>query len=130
MDQFKVGDKVWCLMFGEGQVVSINDTNPHYPIGAKFESGFHTYSRSGKLLEKGARSLFFSKPKIEAATQRPFVPTLNGKFVVVIPYRLDYGYLVGTVHDEDEDCFFLDTGHKIRKTDVVRIQEISKENLL
>lgn len=127
MDQFKVGDKVWCLVFGEGQVVAIH-TECTYPVRVKFGTQVEGYTANGKLfITAKNRTLFFSEPKVDAATDRPFVPTLNGKFVVV---TFSGGYLVGTVHDEDEDCFFLDTGHKVRKSDVVRIQEISKENLL
>ena len=90
MDQFKVGDKVWCLMFGEGRVEEILNTGP-YPIRVKFEDSEETYTTDGKLFHSGKnRTLFFSEPKVDAATERPFVPKLNGKFVVVTPYRLDY----------------------------------------
>lgn len=130
MDQFKVGDKVWCSVFGEGLVVATR-TQDAYPVRVKFGSYVEGYTTDGKLFTSAKnRTLFFSEPKIEAATERPFAPTLNGKFVVVTPYKFSDGYLVGTVHDESEDHFFLDTGHKVMKNDLVRIQEISKENLL
>ena len=128
MAQFKVGDKVWCLVFGEGLVVA-TQTQAAYPIRVKFGSYVEGYTTDGKLFEAAKnRTLYFSEPKIDAATERPFVPTLDGKFVVV---KFSDSYLVGTIHGESEDYFFLDTGHQIMKNDlVVRIHEISKENLL
>ncbi len=87
-DEFRVGDVVWCLLNGEGQVISTeNDRWSDFNIEVQFkqlekgETWF--YTEDGKLNERQNRTLFFSEPKIEASVTRPFAPTLVGKRVVV-----------------------------------------------
>lgn len=126
MDQFKVSDKVWCLMFGEGVVVSVADDGRDYPVMVRVGCQSHTYSQSGVLLDGGKRSLFFSEPKVDAATERPFVPTLIGKKVVVTEPAC-YNAII-TVKWETEDQFGC-KDFTFRKENVA-IYEISSENLL
>lgn len=101
MDQFKVGDKVWCLMFGEGVVVSVANDGRDYPVMVRVGCQSHTYSQSGVLLNGGKRSLFFSEPKVEAATERPFISTLIGKCVVV--NSKECGLRAGIVFEKTSD---------------------------
>ena len=87
-DAFRVGDVVWCLLNGEGQVISTEKNQWRYfNIEVQFkrldkdETWF--YTEDGKINEGQNRALFFSEPKIEASVTRSFVPTLVGKRVVV-----------------------------------------------
>lgn len=81
-DEFRVGDIVWCLIHGKGEVSSLmgSPEGYTYPVGVRFENGDgNCYTLDGKLDEVGNRTLFFSEPKIEASVTRPFVPTLVGE---------------------------------------------------
>lgn len=50
MNEFKVGDKVECLVYGKGEVVDIRKSYPEYPVGVKFESGrTDNYTKDGRL---------------------------------------------------------------------------------
>lgn len=50
MNEFKVGDKVECLVYGKGEVVELRKAFPEYPVGVKFESGrTDNYTKDGRL---------------------------------------------------------------------------------
>lgn len=70
---FKEGDKVWCVLYGEGVVESVN---PHEAYGVYVEfvyGGTATYTKDGRLYEdRSQRMLFFSKPEVTGLTERPF----------------------------------------------------------
>ena len=130
-DEFRVGDVVWCLLNGEGQVISTeNDRWNYFNIEVQFkqlekgETWF--YTEDGKLNELQNRTLFFSEPKVEASVTRPFVPTLVGKRVVVSEYAC-YPQLF-TVGWEDKDKFGDDTYSCIKAN--CKVYEVSSENLL
>lgn len=82
---FKVGDVVYCLIWGKGIVKNIYGQYVMYPVTVDFENGgnIRTYTHDGKVSSSSQRTLFFSEPKIEALTTRPFTPTLVGKKVFV-----------------------------------------------
>ena len=86
-DEFQVGDVVWDVLCGKGEIISIEHLgDASYPVQVNFENkNFDSvwFTEDGKRSTAFPRSLFFSEPKIEAATTRPFVPTLVGKRVVV-----------------------------------------------
>ena len=47
---FKVGQKVWCAMFGEGEVTKILTRNTHYPVEVSFgDSAPEYYTLGGKF---------------------------------------------------------------------------------
>ena len=68
---FYVGQKVWCVLFGEGVVVEI--TCGAYPVKVRFESGeVESYTSKGNLFSRGNRALFHHPVKIvqdESATK-------------------------------------------------------------
>ena len=86
-DEFKVGDRVWCILHGKGIVTAIHkwEDSGEYPVQVNYcnISDYNYYTLDGKLSKECPRALFFSEPKIEASVTRPFVPTLVGKRVVV-----------------------------------------------
>ena len=130
-DEFRVGDVVWCLLNGEGQVISTEKNQWRYfNIEVQFkrldkdETWF--YTEDGKINEGQNRTLFFSEPKIEASVTRPFVPTLVGKRVVVLEHACYPQVFVVTW--EDESMFGNDEYECIKSNSTV--YEVSSENLL
>lgn len=84
--QFKVGQTVWCLLYGKGEVVDTTDLDGgDYPVEVCFkntgESEF--YTRDGKYYTVANRTLFFSEPQVIAETEPVFEPKLRGKVVLV-----------------------------------------------
>jgi len=128
-DEFQVGDTVWCIVYGKGKVTNVTDklVRVEYP-------GTLTifYTSDGRLGKTSGRVLFFSEPKIEAAVTRPFVSTLVGKRVVVVPaYNHDNAEII-TVSGEDAERLYItgEQGHYWTKKDLAAIYEVSSENLL
>ena len=131
-DEFRVGDIVWCLIYGKGKVSSLMGSPEcyTYPVGVCFENGDgNWYTLDGKLDEAGNRTLFFSEPKIEASVTRPFVPTLVGKRVVVLYFDETWTRHPVVVTAETEEEIFTKNGSDY-KFDIVEIYEVSSENLL
>ena len=68
---FTVGQRVWCVIFGEGVVAEI--TCDRYPVKVKFENGeVESYTSGGHMFSKGNRALFHHPVKIvqdESATK-------------------------------------------------------------
>ena len=133
-DAFRVGDVVWCLLNGEGQVISTEKNQWRYfNIEVQFkrldkdETWF--YTEDGKINEGQNRALFFSEPKIEASVTRPFVPTLVGKRVVVRYFDETWTRHPVVVTSETEEKIFTKNGSSY-KFDIVEIYEVSSENLL
>ena len=79
---FKVGQTVWCLIYGEGTIVDIGD-NPHdTPVLVHFNSGYvNGYTLDGYMGVGVNRALFFSEPKIEA---QEFPSKYAGKTVFLV----------------------------------------------
>ncbi len=125
-DEFRVGDTVWCVLYGEGKVTYISE-DCIYPIEVVFPDGdVRGYTSNGQYTEEANRTLFFSEPKIEASVTRPFVPTLVGKRVVVKEYSC-YPQLL-YVEWEDEGRFG-DKDHTCLKLNC-EVYEVGSENLL
>lgn len=138
-DSFKVGDEVWCIMRGKGKVVMVLTAREqqHCPIVVDFEktinpdtgqvySNRHQYTKDGRWYQDFNRTLFFSKPKVEASVTRPFVPTLVGKRVVVKETAC-YDVCIKIEFENQET--FGGEGYSFRKA-LVEVYEVSSENLL
>lgn len=141
-DDFKEGDTVWCLMRGKGKVVMVLTARyfQHRPILVDFPktvnpvtgeeySNRHSYSKDGKWSQDFNRTLFFSEPKIEASVNRPFVPTLVGKTVMVQYYDETWTVKPITITEETFEEVFTKDGSDF-KSDLLAIYEVSSENLL
>lgn len=100
---FKKGQVVWDVVYGKGTVVEIAEYSI-YPVVVQFSDETMAYSEDGKTYETHGRTLFFSEPKIEAATEPVFEPVLKeGDTVVAIDVTVaHYSPLVLTVTEEDE----------------------------
>ena len=58
---FKVGQKVWCVIFGEGVVAEINQNS--YPIKVKFKNGeVSTYTSGGYMFSNCINPSLFHRP--------------------------------------------------------------------
>lgn len=80
---FKKGQVVWDVVYGKGVVVEIVERST-YPVVVQFSDETMAYTVDGKTYETHGRTLFFSEPKIEAATEPVFEPVLNkGDWVVL-----------------------------------------------
>ena len=113
---FKVGQTVWCLIYGEGTIVDIGD-NPHdTPVLVHFNSGYvNGYTLDGYMDVGVNRALFFSEPKIEA---QEFPSKYVGEVVFLVsiedgdtdgPFEItkeDSGYVYAR-----EVCFYKEDYH-------------------
>ena len=130
-DAFRVGDVVWDVVFGKGSVYKISEM-AYYSIKVKFENGFErSFTPDGKTHEESNRTLFFSEPKIEASVTRPFVPTLVGKRVVVVPkFDREVSRLFTVFKEDSERIYFVEGGHYWDKDKIDELYEVQSENLL
>ena len=63
MIEFHVGQRVWCVIFGEGVVAEI--ACGVYPVKVRFENGeVDIYTGEGHILSRGNRTLFHHPVKI------------------------------------------------------------------
>ncbi len=132
---WQVGQEVWCIIFGKGEVIEIDGDLP-YPLRVSFEHGENTeesYTMEGKgYIEAKNRTLFFSEPKIEAEKfppKKPFVPILKKGDVVFIKVGELYGEgTVRTIYKEIEDRVFTSSdGMYFLKKDIKSLQILSEE---
>ena len=129
-DEFRVGDKVWCLIYGKGYVTYIEIEAATYPIAVVFDGlGSAWYTLDGRYSEECNRTLFFSEPKIEASVTRQFVPTLVGKTVMAQYYDETWTVKPITITKETPDEIFTKEGSDC-KSDLIAVYEVSSENLL
>ena len=85
---FEVGQEVWDVIFGKGEVVTVADDNyTDFPVIVRFENDGReeSYTKEGKLFYC-KRTLFFSEPVVTAELFPPkkkFKPVLEpGQLVV------------------------------------------------
>ena len=109
---FKVGQTVWCLIYGEGTIVDIGD-NPHdTPVLVHFNSGYvNGYTLDGYMDVGVNRALFFSEPKIEA---QEFPSKYAGKTVFLVDPCGSHGPF--KITKEDADYIYIQ-GHRFYKED-------------
>ena len=133
-DEFRVGDVVWCLHYGKG-VVSNTESFIEVDYGWTAElytpSGVHVATQETMPDGYSLRTLFFSEPKIEASVTRPFVPTLVGKRVVVVPkFDREVSRLFTVFKEDSERIYVTEEGHYWDKDKIDELYEVSSENLL
>ena len=129
-DEFRVGDVVWDTVYGKGKVVFLDDDA--HPVKVVYDSGDHKwYTQNGEMSPKMNRTLFFSEPKIEASVTRPFVPTLVGKRVVVVPkFDREVSRLFTVFKEDSERIYVTEEGHYWDKDKIDELYEVQSENLL
>ena len=109
-NHFKVGQTVWDVVYGKGEVVNILQTGLKYPVVVEFVDGKRLFTEDGKLDENYARTLFFSEPKIIAETKPTFAPTFKKGDVVIISGFKDRtareDFKMRVVEEETEELVF------------------------
>lgn len=121
-NHFKVGQVVWDVVYGKGEVVIVLQTGLKYPVVVEFVDGKRLFTEDGKLDEHYARTLFFSEPKIIAETKPPFVPTLQvGTPVILTKFDVTSQMIPAWVTKETEDSVIVAT------TDIVNKMFYKKE---
>ena len=73
---FKVGQKVWCLIFGQGVVAEVDDEDSpgSYCIDAKFKDDLSaSYTSDGKVFAEGNITLFPYPIEVVKATVKPSI---------------------------------------------------------
>lgn len=128
-DDFKVGDKVYSIVHGEGEVTA-TDCGGFYPVEVNFDGCdlVENYTRDGFLFKGyGSRSLFFSPPEIiPGVVKRPFKSKLVGKSVLVRYKAAKLFDDEGVITDETENYIVLGNVNTISKSAISSIQEIGE----
>lgn len=136
---FKVGDVVYDVVYGKGKVISIHGNYiVGYPIQVKFSKEVMDtlseevldFTQDGKLNTIANRTLFFSEPKIEALTERPFVPTLVGKTLLIYSEGFPNGVVRKIIKETPDKIEYDSFGNYHMKKNILEMYEVSKENLV
>lgn len=131
---FKVGQTVWCLLYGKGVVISVkNEPEVAFPVAVEFDKELRkceSYTSDGRYYTDSDRVLFFSKPKIEAETKPPFEPALLDKNVVLFYKNFGKQYF-GIVDQETENSITIkslngDTLHFAKNHVDIYLAELTK----
>lgn len=131
--KWEVGQVVWDVIFGEGEVVTVDEDNLSvFPITVRFEIAGQeeSYTKEGKLFRDCKRSLFFSEPVVTAELFPPkkkFTPTLKKGDVLVVKWVGTIQMIIveqeterqvkgtcGPVWDKDPDVHFYKVGEEIK----------------
>lgn len=88
---FKVGDNVYCLLYGEG-VVEMTDLQGDLSIWINFEKGSGSYTHDGRFYTDCERTLFFSKPSVLGGGR--CTPTISKETQEAIDLLKQQGYTV------------------------------------
>lgn len=98
---FKEGQVVWDLLKGKGVVKTSYHYKQSYPVKVVFEDGdYDFYTDDGKLEpEDKSRRLFFSEPKIEAATEPLFEPVLKENDMVYAVHTTGCGEMFSVAQE-------------------------------
>lgn len=90
---FKVGDKVYCLVYGPGVVEDIKLPG-NYEVSVKFENdaGNDAYTKDGKFYTDALRTLFFSKPDVLGGGR--CAPTISEETQKAIDLLKEQGYTI------------------------------------
>ena len=77
---FKVGQKVWCVLFGEGVVAEI--THGPYPVKIMFKNGdVTTYTRRGYMYSNSINQSLFQHPVKIVLDERAPKPSIDWSHV-------------------------------------------------
>lgn len=88
-DEFKIGDVVYCIIYGKG-VVESTDGNGDYPIAVMFNEEIRkTYTKNGEYYKQCNRTLFFEEVKIPYSAY--VKPKIRAKFQEAYYYVTDTG---------------------------------------
>ena len=113
---FKVGQKVWCVMFGEGVVTEIRSDDAKYPLVVEFRgTTTEHYTLDGKYMVYATQTLF---PYLVEIVKKVTKPSINWEHV-----DSKFNYLAedacGTAFLYKEEPFIASTSWGIQSGDAV-----------
>jgi hypothetical protein len=115
-NHFKVGQTVWDVVYGKGEVVNVLQNVLKYPVVVKFVDGKRHFTEDGESDENHARTLFFSEPKIIAETKPTFVPTLQvGTPIILTKHDVTSQMIPAWVTKEAEDSVTVETTDSVNR---------------
>lgn len=132
---WQVGQVVWDIMHGKGEVVSIaSEHGTIYPVEVYFDKSSDEgvwFTLDGKCYEDCNRTLFFSEPKIIAETKppkKPFVPTLKKGTDVLIKSKYAAEPTVWVIDAEIEDRIYTSNGERFyMKQDIEYVRILGEQ---
>lgn len=116
--EFKVGDEVYCLKYGEGVVENINAGGAKFPVAVNFCDHTDIYTSYGYLnIADKTPMLYHSKPEIIEPKRKVT------KYQVV--YKCEGDYRISTSYFQDETEFIESTRDTCRFIQLIK--ESAKE---
>ena len=108
---FKVGQPVWCVMFGEGVVTRIASSATKYPLVIKYSSGtVEHYTLDGKFKDYAAQTLFPHPTEIVKKVVKPSInwDHVHGKYNYLAADDRGNAWLYGKEPTIDDDGGYWD----------------------
>ena len=88
---FKVGDRVYCIAFGWGDIKEIMNDNEKYPIKVDFMCGGYHFTSDGRFHELYAKCLSFTEYTLQGfAQERPITLIEVGELCLVSDNSKDW----------------------------------------
>ena len=112
---FKVGQPVWCVMFGEGVVTRIASSDTKYPLVVEYPSGtVEHYTLDGKFMVYAAQTLFPHPTEIVKKVVKPSInwDHVHGKYNYLATDDMGNAWLYGKepTIDDDNGCWDVELG--------------------
>lgn len=132
-DMFKVGQKVWDVVRGEG-VVTYIEKDGEYPVIVEFDGEEESYTTDGKYREDHEPpSLYTYKPKIVKAeeTEDCFIATFEEGDLVQVKFvgSEEIHDTVFVVEKETKDAFYMKGNHFFLKSQISNIYSLYREEI-
>ena len=112
---FKVGQPVWCVMFGEGVVTRITRSDTKYPLVVEYPSGtLEHYTLDGKFVVYAAQTLFPHPTEIVKKVVKPSInwDHVHGKYNYLATDDMGNAwlYVKEPTIDDDNGCWDVELG--------------------
>ena len=111
---FKVGQKVWCVIFGEGVVRNILASDTRFPLVVEFNGKWECYTLDGKYLLNTAQTLFPRPTEIVKKVVKPSInwDHVHGKYNYLAADDMGNAWLYGKepTIDDDNGCWDVELG--------------------
>ena len=133
-EMFKVGQKVWDVVRGEGVVTEILKWE-EYPVIVEFDGEEESYTADGKYREDYAfPSLYTYEPKIvkaEGGEQASFFPTFEQGDLVQVKFigSVEIHDTVFVVEKETKDAIYMKGNHFFLKSQISNIYSLYREEI-
>ena len=134
LPMFKVGQKVWDVVRGEGVVTDILKFE-EYPVIVVFNNEEDSYTTEGKFFKNDAHpSLYPYEPKIVKAEDNeddPFLPTFEQGDLVQVKFvgSVEIHDTVFVVEKETKDAIYMKGNHFFLKSQISNIYSLYREEI-